>query len=440
MRADARQTSTTEAATMTGGKRTRSPGAVRVGGSPPGAAREPVATDEHLADLAAVIAGTANDDAQLRELAAAIGRAVALPADAFVIGEPVEVVAIEYRGHPRAGLTAFCRFDGAVHEVSLADVTFLPGSEGARAVTMYRGWLGLAEPSAAATGAARSGKRHKATGDQLDLSQPLDLIVLACKQNTLRCRIPGTARELTLRTAVRDEVPGEIVTVQPSTQWNHAGHPYLSGKVLASRPDALALGLTPLGLRECGEWDPDRAYWGEDDAPLAAWARPIVARGKRPMFELERAMPDADPDDLDSDPLLEASELAAGGDRERARGLLMELLGQDLRCVDAHAQLGNLAFEYWPPQATRHYAVGMSIGVLTLGKTFDGVLPWLHGDNRPFLRCVHGVGTCAWRLGNLPEAAACFRKLLWLNPSDNQGARFDLAAVLAGGPWKERVA
>jgi hypothetical protein len=30
---------------------------------------------------------------------------VALPADAFVIGEPVSAVAITYSGHPRAGLT-----------------------------------------------------------------------------------------------------------------------------------------------------------------------------------------------------------------------------------------------------------------------------------------------------------------------------------------------
>jgi hypothetical protein len=68
---------------------------------------------------------------------AAIGRAVALPADPFVIGEPVTVVAIDYRGHPRAGLTASCRLDGAVHEVGLRDVMFLPGSEGARSVAMY---------------------------------------------------------------------------------------------------------------------------------------------------------------------------------------------------------------------------------------------------------------------------------------------------------------
>ena len=34
---------------------------------------------------------------------------VALPADAFVIGEPVEVVEVDYDGNARRGLTARCR-------------------------------------------------------------------------------------------------------------------------------------------------------------------------------------------------------------------------------------------------------------------------------------------------------------------------------------------
>jgi hypothetical protein len=37
----------------------------------------------------------------------------------------------------------------------------------------------------------------------------------------------------------------------------------------------------------------------------------------------------------------------------------------------------------------------------------------------------------------MQEAAAVFHKLLWLNPSDNQGARFNLAAVEAGKTWEE---
>jgi hypothetical protein len=36
----------------------------------------------------------------------------------------------------------------------------------------------------------------------------------------------------------------------------------------------------------------------------------------------------------------------------------------------------------------------------------------------------------------MQDAAAIFQRLLWLNPSDNQGARFCLAAGEAGQAWK----
>lgn len=81
--------------------------------------------------------------------------------------------------------------------------------------------------------------------------------------------------------------------------------------------------------------------------------------------------------------------------------------------------------------------MGTTIGGVSLGKDFDGVLAWGLIDNRPFLRCLHGVGLCAWRLGDLRVAKAVFARMLWLNPSDNQGARFNLAAVEAGKTWEE---
>ena len=115
----------------------------------------------------------------------------------------------------------------------------------------------------------------------------------------------------------------------------------------------------------------------------------------------------------------------------------MKLLAQDLRCLDARAHLGNFAFDRSPTEAQRHYEIGVSIGAFSLGRKFDGVLAWGLIDNRPFLRCLHGVGLCCWRVGNTREAAAVFRKMLWLNPSDNQGARLNLAAALAGKTWEE---
>ena len=381
----------------------------------------------------------ARTDRQLGALADDARAAIVLPADASVIGEPVQVIAIEYDGDARRGIRATLRRRDGHYDVHLADVVFDAGTDGARVVSTYRAWLGLVERSTHAPKPA-PGRRHEAEVSGLDLAQPLELVVLACKSNALRCRVRGTRRELTFRTAVRDEVPGEIVTVIPAKQWTHAGHPYLSGTVRGSRLDVPALGLVPLALRPEGDWDPEEEYWGEEGDPVAEWARPLIARGRRPVFEMEQIVPGEDPKDFDSDPILQAVELKDAGRRGEAQDLLMGLLVEDLRCLDAHAHLGNFAFHHWPEQALRHYAVGVAIGELTLGPELDGVLPWGLVDNRPFLRCLHGLGLARWRLGACEQAAAVFRRMLWLNPSDNQGARFNLAAIEAGKTWEESEA
>lgn len=399
--------------------------------------KKPGAANKSDAPFARIVAGAQTEDQQLRALEAAARKEVPLPADAFVVGEPVEVASIYYSGHPRAGLEVRCRRGDRLFGASLAYVEFLAGSAGARFASLYRSWLGLGGlmPEPPATGAAPV-RRHKVVGGDIAVGEPVELIVLACKSNALRCRLLGTAREVTVRTAVRDEVPGEIVSVVPTKQWTHAGHPYLSGKVGSSRNDVAALRLTPLAVKEAGDWTPEDEYWGEEDKPIDEWAKPIIAHGKRPMFEMEQVIPDADPEDWDSDPIIEASELNAAGRCLEARELLMAMLAKDLRCLDAHAHLGNFEFDHRPEQALRHYQVGVDIGVFSVGKKFDDVLAWGLIDNRPFLRCLHGLGLCWWRLGKTKEAAAIFRRMLWLNPSDNQGARFNLASVEAGREWE----
>lgn len=114
----------------------------------------------------------------------------------------------------------------------------------------------------------------------------------------------------------------------------------------------------------------------------------------------------------------------------------MELCHADLRCLDAHAHLGNFVFDRSPEDAIRHYAVGLRIGELSLGDDFDDVLLWGHINNRPFLRCMHGYGLCLWRLGRFDAAGRVFDRMLWLNPSDNQGARFLIDDVRAGTVWE----
>ena len=90
------------------------------------------------------------------------------------------------------------------------------------------------------------------------------------------------------------------------------------------RPEANAWlsSLVPLKLHERGEWDPAEEYWGEAGEPMEAWVRPIIKRGRRPMFEMEQVLPGADPEDFDSDPILEANELRDRRKIAKARQLL----------------------------------------------------------------------------------------------------------------------
>ncbi len=155
---------------------------------------------------------------------------------------------------------------------------------------------------------------------------------------------------------------------------------------------------------------------------------------------MEQVVPGRDPNDLEADPICKSSDLKDVGDPEAARQILMELCEADLRCLDAHAHLGNLLFDSWTNLAVRHYEVGVRIGELSLGPDFEGLLPWGHIDNRPFLRCMHGCGLCLWRLERFAEAVRVFERLLWLNPSDNQGVRFLIDDVRARTVWEDREA
>ena len=232
-----------------------------------------------------------------------------------------------------------------------------------------------------------------------------------------------------------DAMPGEVIVVKPRKQWSYAGHPYLSGEIQSARLDVPALDLVPLKLKDEGIWDPREQYWGEPDEPLDEWAKPIIACGKRREFEMEQVLPGADGDDPESDPITDSNDLRDAGDVRGALKILMELCQADLRCLDAHAHLGNLQFDGDPALAIRHYDVGVRIGGLSLGEPFDGLLPWGFVDNRPFLRCLQGFGLCCWRLGRFEEAEHVFQRMLCLNPSDNQGVRFLINAVRARDPW-----
>ena len=399
---------------------------------------------KHVADLDQLIAEITTDangdDEQLWAFLQALQDGVELPSDAFVIGEPISVVAFDYDGNQRRGLVARCRReDGSEHLIGASELVLAPRSSGGHFLAAYRKWLGLDPFPKLGALPTRPARQHKVAPTDLDLSRPIDLVVLSVKERAARCRLPGSDRVISLRaTRLWNLVPGEVAVVMPRKQWSYAGHPYLSGVVESTRIDVAALGCVPLKLEDRGMWSPDEHAWGEEDDPIEPWAKPIIARGPRQAFEMEQILPGSDPDDLDSDPIGEAVDLKDGGDGVAAWQILMGLCEADLRCLDAHAHLGNLVFEHRPKDAIRHYEVGVRIGELSLPPGFDALLPWGHIDNRPFLRCLHGYGLCLWRLSRFEEAERVFDRMLWLNPTDNQGARFLIDDLRARTAWEDR--
>ena len=389
--------------------------------------------------LDGILTDAYGEDEQLWAFRQAFADNLELPADGFVIGEPVSVVEVDYDGNERRGLTATCRReDGSEHVVSISEIVFPQGSTGARHIATYRKWLNLDPYPAEAQAHHRRKRQHKATAEDFDLSKPVELVAVSVKERAARCRLLGSDRVITLRASrLWDVVPGEIVTVKPRKQWRYAGHPYLSGEIESTRIDVAALGLMPLGLEDLGMWDPKEHYWGEDDEPIEEWAKPIIARGPRPRFEMEQVIPGKDLGDPFDDPITRSNDFKEVGEYLEAEKILMELCQSDLRCLDAHTHLGNLVFDRRPKDAIRHYEVGLRIGELSLGPEFDAVLPWGLIDNRPFLRCMHGYGLCLWRLGRFDEAEHVFDRILWLNPTDNQGVRFLIEDVRAGRTWEE---
>lgn len=383
------------------------------------------------------------EDEQLWAFRQAFEDGVTVPSDAFVIGEAVSVLKFDYDGNERRGLTAkCCRQDGREYIVSASDVVFHPGAEGGRYVAAYRKWMGLTPFPPEATASATTKMRHETAGSVIHAKDMVELVVLSvlsATQQTARCRFLGIERTVTLRTR-RAWVPGEIVGAKVRKKWTSVD-PHLSAEIKSERIDATALGLTSLRLEDRGIWNPIEEYWGEEGEAIEGWAKRIIAYGPRRAFEMEQVLPGYDYEDADYDPIGVSNDLKDSGDTRGAYRTLMDVCRADLRCLDAHAHLGNLAFGPMPWKAVvavRHYEVGFRIGELSLPADFDGVLAWGHINNRPFLRCMHGYGLCLWLLGRFEEASRIFDRMLWLNPSDNQGIRFLIDDVRAKRTWKDR--
>jgi len=142
----------------------------------------------------------------------------------------------------------------------------------------------------------------------------------------------------------------------------------------------------PLKLEKFDYWDPREAFEEERDENDEIieeddkYYKAIIKAGKRPSYGMEQVVPGDT--DLNADgPILDAICYKNIGEIGIGQDILMDEIIADLRCLDAHAHLGNFLFDDRPEKALLHYEVGMKIGELLLPESFNGVLLWADIDN-----------------------------------------------------------
>jgi len=101
-------------------------------------------------------------------------------------------------------------------------------------------------------------------------------------------------------------------------------------------------------------------------------------------------------------------------------------------CADAYVILAEEAADS-PVKALALYREGVEAGERALDPSYfeeDVGHFWGIFETRPYMRARLGLAIVLWKLGQHQEAVSHLREMLRLNPGDNQGIRYILAARL----------
>lgn len=129
----------------------------------------------------------------------------------------------------------------------------------------------------------------------------------------------------------------------------------------------------------------------------------------------------------DSDPVFEATEMES----KKGYDSLARLWEKFPQCIDALVHMGTMSFDSTDSfkSAFNCYSGAIYIAEQRLPLDNEAEFLWSCLNNRPYLRALQGLACWYWKSGDFTNAALLARKLLRLNPRDNQGARFILEAV-----------
>jgi len=197
-----------------------------------------------------------------------------------------------------------------------------------------------------------------------------------------------------------------------------------------------------LKIKSFGKWNPKKELFDDLDENEEQLSHPydeILNAKERPIWEMENILPGLKSGDFHC-PIGVGIDMLDSGDWNGAIKYMKNLLLEDARCLDAYAHLGSWYFEADDlNKAKNFYKTGVAVGLKSISNKINDVFPWGLIDNRPFLRCLHGLGITLYRQRNVVDAMAIFQKMIWLNPRDNQGARFLIDSLIKGVKWEDCV-
>lgn len=125
---------------------------------------------------------------------------------------------------------------------------------------------------------------------------------------------------------------------------------------------------------------------------------------------------------------------------DRGIRLAQKALSISPDCADAYVFLAEQTRRL--EDALQLYEEGVAAGERALGKKafreYEGSF-WGFLETRPYMRARFGLAQCLWEAGRREEAVAHYTEMLRLNPNDNQGVRYVLAACLLDLGQQERL-
>lgn len=129
------------------------------------------------------------------------------------------------------------------------------------------------------------------------------------------------------------------------------------------------------------------------------------------------------------DILEEGLEYLDQGLEEKAGRFFFQSIEIDPTYADGYNHLANIAWRKgdWK-QANGLYRKALEFAEPEVKRIPKGGF-WSMLESRPYMRALHGVGLTAWKEGRLEEAVGVFKRMLKLNPSDNQGARYLIGSL-----------